>query len=189
MDAEREKINTLVCENFKLAKKMAGRYSLTTGRDFDSCLSDALMGLFKAARTFNENFGTRFATFATHRIVGEMRDGLRANLGTKRKDYRPTIPCLDIEDDRGNTMADSLAADEVSSIEVMIGQENFSKLLLGLGCQAKAILTLYFVHEWNMKEIGQALKLCESRVSQIMGQSLEKLDRILREKLLNKHKK
>lgn len=51
--------------------------TLSSDIDFDEILSSARLGLFEAARRYDEQYGVDFKTFAYYRIKGAIYDGLR----------------------------------------------------------------------------------------------------------------
>lgn len=47
--------------------------------DKDDLLQAGLMGLYQATKRFNESLGVNFSTFATHYIIGEIKQEIRNN--------------------------------------------------------------------------------------------------------------
>ena len=51
--------------------------------DKDDLLQAGLMGLYQATKRFNESLGVNFSTFATHYIIGEIKQEIRNNQAIK----------------------------------------------------------------------------------------------------------
>ena len=71
--------NFLVENNINFADKIACQKKKTLPKyiDLDELKSAAYMGLVKAARRYDADFGATFTTFAYYRISGEIEDYLR----------------------------------------------------------------------------------------------------------------
>ena len=69
----------LIVENFGMVNTaawcMARKHKNQT--DLDDLISDAQLGLVKAATRFDKSMGCKFSTYALKRMNGEMLDGLR----------------------------------------------------------------------------------------------------------------
>lgn len=59
--------------------------------------------------------------------------------------------------------------------------EHIAKCIASLNPKEALILTLYYQEELNLKEIGEVLNVTESRISQIMSQSIIKLQSRLKQ--------
>lgn len=69
-------VERLVVNNIGLAKSIARR---TGSRDREAVMGDALLGLVKAARAFDETRGVQFSTYAFATMNGVIRHGYRDN--------------------------------------------------------------------------------------------------------------
>lgn len=67
----------LITAHVKLAKALAWRMALKCDADVDDLIGDALYGLVVAGRTYDASYQVPFGAWASTRIKGEMRDGLR----------------------------------------------------------------------------------------------------------------
>ncbi|MEK3718906.1 sigma-70 family RNA polymerase sigma factor [Paenibacillus sp. FSL R7-0333] len=67
----------LIINNLGLVRFFANRMNRTTGEDYSELFQEGSIGLIKAARTFNNTKGCKFATFARECIQNKMRDYLR----------------------------------------------------------------------------------------------------------------
>ncbi len=75
-DGDGEALEELVEQNSGLVKKIALRF---TGRgvDYEDLTQIGMIGMIKAARSFDFDFGTAFSTYAVPLIMGEIRRFLR----------------------------------------------------------------------------------------------------------------
>ena len=79
LEEEIEKLkNRLIEENIGLVKSVASDY-LHSGLDFEDLSQAGYLGLLNAAQNFDLNRGTKFSTYATHLIKGEIRHFIRDN--------------------------------------------------------------------------------------------------------------
>lgn len=73
----------------------------------------------------------------------------------------------------------SMPADSSLQPEVMVEEGQFMQVLVGaideLPERERLVISLYYVEELNLKEIGQVLGVSESRVSQILSGVVKKL--------------
>lgn len=73
-DAESE----LIAANMGLVKSIAARF-MGRGEELDDLIQLGSIGLLKAARGYDESYGTAFSTYAVPMIIGEIRRYLRDN--------------------------------------------------------------------------------------------------------------
>ncbi|MCH9030727.1 MAG: FliA/WhiG family RNA polymerase sigma factor [candidate division Zixibacteria bacterium] len=79
-----------------------------------------------------------------------------------------------VEDPQGSSVLNSLMKDEVRAfLRMAIGQ---------LTEQEKLVVALYYFEELTLKEIGEVMKISESRVSQIHTKSVSKLRALIKER-------
>lgn len=69
-------LERLICENGGLIKAVALRFQ-GRGQDTDDLVQIGTIGMMKAVRRFDENFGTAFSTYAVHMVTGELKRFLR----------------------------------------------------------------------------------------------------------------
>lgn len=76
-----------------------------------------------------------------------------------------------------------MPASEINEPEAQIAEEQFMASLVDsietLPERERTVISLYYVEEMNLKEIGAVLEVSESRVSQILSSSVQKLRRHL----------
>jgi len=72
-----------------------------------------------------------------------------------------------------------MPASEINEPEAQIAEEQFMASLVDsietLPERERTVISLYYVEEMNLKEIGAVLDVSESRVSQILSSSVKKL--------------
>ena len=69
-------LDILVEQNIPLVKKIASRF-VGRGTDFEDLVQIGVIGMIKAARSFDFGYGTVFSTYAVPLIMGEIRRFLR----------------------------------------------------------------------------------------------------------------
>ena len=69
-------LDELVGANMGLVKNIARRF-IGRGTDYDDIVQIGSIGMIKAAKSFDEGFGTAFSTYAVPLIIGEIRRFLR----------------------------------------------------------------------------------------------------------------
>ena len=76
-----------------------------------------------------------------------------------------------------------MPAGEIDNPEAQIAQEQFMDTLMAsiesLPERERTVVSLYYVEEMNLKEIGAVLDVSESRISQILSSSVKKLRRFI----------
>ena len=73
---DRKALDALVDQNLGLVKK-AARHFIGRGAEYEDLVQIGVIGMIKAARSFDASFGTVFSTYATPLIMGEIRRFLR----------------------------------------------------------------------------------------------------------------
>ena len=93
---------------------------------------------------------------------------------------------LDVTDDQGEPLiALSVGDDERpdAQLERSEMRQMLADALLNLPERERTILSLYYEHELTLKEIGEVIGVCESRVSQLRALAVSRLRVTLRETL------
>ena len=91
-EGDKDALETLLCENAGLVKSIALRFQ-GRGQDPEDLIQIGTIGMMKAVRGFDENFGTAFSTYAVHMVSGELKrflrdDGLiKVSRDIKRRGY------------------------------------------------------------------------------------------------------
>tara|TARA_Y100000034_G_scaffold48390_1_gene59750 strand:+ start:4263 stop:4772 length:510 start_codon:yes stop_codon:yes gene_type:complete len=152
--------NTLVLNYLPLAHKIACNKKRTVPShvDLDELKSAAYLGLVDAASRYNTKYN--FAPYASIRISGAISDFLR-ELGWGSRAQYTVICCGD------DSPLDWLASDEAT--------KEFEEITECLLENERQILSWYYIDNYTMKEIGNKLSRTESRVSQIISESKEKI--------------
>jgi RNA polymerase sigma factor for flagellar operon FliA len=104
--------------------------------------------------------------------VAELRESLREIRGLK-------VSALDERDEEtGLSVADLVPDHSLSPLEQLTTKEtrtNLAKAIDSLPEREKQVISLYYVDELTMKEIGDVLGVTESRVSQLRSQAIVRL--------------
>jgi RNA polymerase sigma factor (sigma-70 family) len=161
--------DTLILNYLPLANKLAWekKKKVPPCVDIDELKSAAYMGLVKAANRFNPECKVPFPTYARFRIYGEILDYLRELMW----DRNVKICTLDHE------MLEILCYHHENADT----GEFFGKVTKFLSAIGQKVVMLYYIENRTLKEIGTVLNLTESRISQILKQSREKIKRIFSE--------
>lgn len=163
--------NQLVENYLPLANKLANQKKKVLPRriDLDDLKSAAYYGLMDAARKFDATKNIAFGAYAKFRIMGEIQDFIRRSY----RDFERCKISLDQPDENGNVLADSIAQKTVKSTDFF---EDTVKQLSDLD---KNVVTLYYVDDLSLKEIGLKIGVSESRVSQLLKRSKETVRTVL----------
>jgi RNA polymerase sigma factor for flagellar operon FliA len=159
--------NQLIENYLPLALKLAceKKKSMPRKVDFEDLKSAAYFGLVDAAQKYNPSKSS-FGTYARFRIAGEIQDFIRESY---RDNLRYGVS-LDQPDENGNCMAENIA-DESQETDV----EFFEDVAKKLNDLDKSILKMYYVDEMSMKEIGCEVGVSESRVSQLLKRTRDRI--------------
>jgi DNA-directed RNA polymerase specialized sigma subunit len=171
--------------HLRLAEGIAAKFGKRFPPLADEFEAAAPVALCEAAATFDPAVGVRFATHATGRIEGAMRDTCRewtAKGFRRRAEDAPLVGTLEHpigHDDEGDprTLAESIAAGE----EPVGWEAEFQDELEGLarrlpGRLGEAIRLLYGRADLvTMKAAGVEIGLCETRISQMHSIAAELL--------------
>ncbi len=75
-DGNEEALSELIKENMGLAKSIAARFK-GRGTEYEDLVQIGILGMIKAARSFDFSYGTVFSTYAVPLITGEIKRFLR----------------------------------------------------------------------------------------------------------------
>lgn len=75
-NGNRDALDTLICRNLGLVKKIAIRFC-GRGTEYEDLMQIGVMGMIKAARSFDFQYNTVFSTYAVPLIIGEIKRFLR----------------------------------------------------------------------------------------------------------------
>lgn len=150
----------------------------------EELFSAGLYGLMKACRSYDPARGAVFKTYAYHRIRGAILDELR------RLDFLPRSlrdRAKEMGEDPPSILAIPTDEDGNESLPALHREEGVERtdlhaaLLLeidGLPDKMRLVMTLYYQRGMRMREIGEQMRLTESRVSQIHSNAILRLRRV-----------
>ncbi len=178
---DEEAKNILIERNLRLVAHIVKKFA-STGEDMDDLISVGTIGLIKAINTFNENRGSRLATYAARCIENEILMNLRASKKTK---YEVSLQEPIGVDKEGNeislldvlgTEADAVS-DEVA--QKFQQQKLYEKIRTVLKYREREVLELrYGLFSGSGKtqrEIAKILGISRSYVSRIEKRAIKKL--------------
>lgn len=124
--------------NLNLAKAAAIFWSRRTSLDFDDCYQLASIGLYKASKTYKDDKGAKFQTWAHSHINNEIRNELRRS---QKHASEVLLFGSNGEDDEAMTIEDFGYTDD--GFEYVEDRIDYGKI----GEAIKAVLT---EREWNI---------------------------------------
>jgi DNA-directed RNA polymerase specialized sigma subunit len=141
----------LIEEHLSLVKYLASRFGskLPPNVDVDDLVGAGTIGLIDAADKFNPDRNIRFRTYAENDSVGAS----------------------------GPIETLAAAADEspLSEYERVEKRDRLAAAIEALPEKERLVVSLYYVEELTMKEIGAVIGVNESRVSQIHSKAISRL--------------
>ena len=166
----------LVENNQRLVWYYAKRYkSRDPAVDLDEFVQIGMIGLVKAAETYDEEKGNRFATYASRCILNELNMAYRSI--KKRSD-----DCVSIQEYILGTEETLMIQDCIADENVNIEREIFNQItieealniIINLKSDIRTILLLYFEGK-TQKEIAERLGISQSYVSRIIKKNVHRL--------------
>ncbi len=130
-------------------------------------------------RSENDATQTLAAELGRKPSTAELADFMSKTLDTyhKEKDSAHRFETYSMEDIGEEVL--NIRGDREQQPEVYVEQAQFMAALTdaidGLSERPKLVMSLYYVEELNLKEIGEVLGVSESRVSQILSETVKKL--------------
>jgi len=178
--------NILIERNLRLVAHVVKKYS-TGGNDADDLISIGTIGLIKAITTYDNEKGTRLATYAARCIENEILMNIRAD---KKKQNEVYLQDAIGTDKEGNeiTLNDilSIEADSViDKVELKIQTKKlYEKMKSVLKNRERIVLELrYGLNngvEMTQREIAKILGISRSYVSRIEKKAIKKLAKELK---------
>lgn len=154
-------------EYIPLVVKIVDRYYYFAEREGirEDLINVGIIGLIDAIEKFDSTKDIKFRTYASFRILGEIKDQLRKEVhpNNRNESRRAKLVSLDLLSEQEE--ARSSYVDEERIIEDLkktIRSKVYSKR------EVKMLFHKYFDHMTN-SQIGQKFGICESRVAQIIG--------------------
>lgn len=179
---EKEQARQVLIErNLRLVAHIAKKYQ-NIEEDSEDLISIGTIGLIKAVNTFDENKGSRLATYAARCIDNELLMLLRSKKKTSKEVsiYEPLGT-----DKEGNeiNLLDITYAEQLDVVEQMTTREDIKKLGRFIdevlkGREKEIIILRYGLNgddEVTQREIGSMLGISRSYVSRIEKKALKKL--------------
>jgi RNA polymerase sigma factor for flagellar operon FliA len=169
--------------------------------DLDELVQVGMLGLIEAARGFDLRRGIPFEHFALSRVRGAMLDEVRRvsdltrssvafnksevaeSMGKDLGDYHreqgqawrsETFSIEEVNDEVMNVAGDYGLQPE-AQVERAQMREALAGAIAELPERDQLIISLYYVEELNLKEIGEILSVSESRISQLLTAIAKKL--------------
>lgn len=151
----------------------------------DELFSAGLFGLMKACRNYDPSRGAEFKTYAYHRIRGAIGDELR------RLDYlprslrdrarvegrdAPSILGIPTDEDGNESLPAPVGASAVENGDL---HEAVVREIRKLPEKMRLVMEYYYRDRLTMRQIGERLRLTESRVSQIHSNAVARLRKAL----------
>lgn len=160
--------NKLILENMRLAYKIAWKFK-GTKVDMEELQAAALLGLCKAANTFQSESGNKFSAYAGKCIENEVLMFLRS----ERKHYG--VCSLDEPITEDGAARWELVRDKENPIEKEENRIFLSEITEKLKPREKRVLCLYYGEDRTQKEIGVLYGLEQSTVSKILINAAKKI--------------
>lgn len=167
------------------ARKMSGRGPQRHQR-FEDLTSAGMLGLLRASELWSDSGGASFASFAKHRIVGAMLDDIRrdriqtgAARGPNGLTQRVSLRSLDALLEEAGDAIEPEARAETSNRHEFEDLFVFTRDIAALSDREMIVLGMTIVENMTLADIGEALGLTESRVSQIRIHALKQLRQAL----------
>ncbi len=180
-EGDQEAKKTLIERNMRLVAHISKKYQ-NTEEDMEDLISIGTIGLIKAVSTFEENHGSKLATYAARCIENELLMYFRAKKKTSREIslYEPIGT-----DKEGNQiqLVDIVEAEEFDVVEMMENNRQVLRLyeLMPdvLEERERQILSLRYglnnQKPVTQREIAKQMNISRSYVSRIEKKALEKL--------------
>jgi RNA polymerase sigma factor (sigma-70 family) len=158
-----EQRDALILNNMNLAERISRSKKRKLSQiDYEELKSAAYLGLVEAANKYDPEENPCFPAYAAFRIVGAVQDYLRElSWGSRSRPVKTSDASL-YEEEMG-------ATDEASNEGFF---ERFTKQLPAAG---KSVMRQYYIEERKIKDIASDLGVHQSRVSQLLSDSRNRL--------------
>ncbi|MDR1167994.1 MAG: sigma-70 family RNA polymerase sigma factor [Heliobacteriaceae bacterium] len=183
----------IVDSAMQLVKKIAGPISAQSGIPGEDLIQVGSIGLIKAIDFFDAAKNTRFKTYATYFIKGEIKHYLRDKASiikaprksqkTEEIDYYKNVISLDQKifyDEDETTLADKIPAGDyrefLNSYEDKI---TIAGAIEKLPAEFRQIIELSYYKDLNQREISEKLNISQMQVSRRLKKALNKMYEII----------
>ena len=176
MDIGLKKQEELVLENRALVYYLVKKLGVSPS-DYDDIVSIGTIGLIKAARTFNESKGTKFATYASRCIENEIFMHYRKER-THANDISLDAPIKNMEGEDGSTLGDIIPDSMEDFTEKIAASETFTKfisIILNLLEPREKVIMLYKIAGIQQRVIAEALNISQSYISRLEKRIVDKV--------------
>lgn len=162
--------NSLIIENLNLAEKLAkSKKRKLSHISYDELKSAAFCGLVEAANSYDFSKNNCFPAYALWRITGAIQDYLRElSWGSRSKPLKKSQSFVYEE--------------QLYKTDNFENLDSFDEIIYRLPCLNKMVLKLYYQQGKLIKEIAEKLNVHQSRISQILKDSRERLRDVLEER-------
>lgn len=176
MDIWPKEQEELVLKNRRLVYYLVNKLGVPPS-DYDDIVSIGTIGLIKAARTFNESKGTKFATYASRCIENEIfmhyrKERIHAN------DISLDAPIKNMEGEDGSTLGDIIPDSMEDFTEKIAASETFTKfisIILNLLEPREKVIMLYKIAGIQQRVIAKALNISQSYISRLEKRIVDKV--------------
>ena len=161
-----------------IAKSMHRRIGKVV--DLDDLVQDANIGLIQAAKSFEPGRGLAFTTHLQHRVRGAILDGIRQrDIVSRRQRATGNVPTfvplnkpLYTKGRECACVGDMIVGRDEPPDKAIARSDEFSALIRCLPGQERDAVFLYFHEGLTMRQVGLVMRLCESRISQLVSSAL-----------------
>jgi RNA polymerase sporulation-specific sigma factor len=176
---DEEARNILIERNLRLVAHVIKKYE-GTGEDVEDLISIGTIGLIKAINTFDENRGTRLATYAARCIENEVLMHLR-NLKKTRAEVSIYDPIGFDKEGNEISLMDVLFADNdiLETVDIKMQEEKIVQKMSALSKRERQVIEMRYGLFSGLKEtqrdIAKKLGISRSYVSRIEKKAISKL--------------
>jgi RNA polymerase sporulation-specific sigma factor len=178
-NGDEEARNILIERNLRLVAHVIKKYE-GTGEDVEDLISIGTIGLIKAINTFDENRGTRLATYAARCIENEVLMHLR-NLKKTRAEVSIYDPIGFDKEGNEISLMDVLFADNdiLETVDIKMQEEKIVQKMSALSKRERQVIEMRYGLFSGLKEtqrdIAKKLGISRSYVSRIEKKAISKL--------------
>ncbi len=167
----------LVESNIGLVKYIA-RLFLNTGYEYEELVQEGMVGLVKAAKTFDESRGFLFSTYAGKCIQKEILAYLKREKKHKRTvSFNQKIPVWG--DICGEIRLEQLLGADQKEYEEVWKRDLLERCVASLDEKEKEILRLYYGEGMKQSDIAERFQLSQPQICRLIRKSLEKMKKIV----------
>lgn len=177
---DNNEIQKMFFENTRLVYYLVNKLELQTSLEYDDIISEGMVGLLKAAQSFDSSKGYRFATYATRCIQNEIFMYLR-----KLKKHQRVVLASDFvafENDEELNLYEQMEDSKANFIEDIENKESFDEIVnIILNClsNGEKLTMLYQMSEITQTQISERLSLSQSYVSRLLKKAKRKIKKVL----------